>query len=122
MTERFIKKYEAALATQKWINIDPLICETASVTFSDGTVHIGKSKIKAAFERNFSIIKSEKYSIENVHWLRKEEYFAVYLFKFSWTGIISGKEISGKGIGTSTIINENGQWKLLAEHLGQPPK
>lgn len=117
--EDFIKAYEAALATQDWKNITPLVSESVSVTFSDGNVHFGKSKVQAAFEHNFSLIKSEAYSIKNVQWLSKEENFAVYLFEFYWTGIINGKSVSGSGVGTSVLIKEDHQWKLLTEHLGR---
>ena len=50
--EDFIKAYEAALATQNWKNVEPLIAETASVTFSNGSVHLGKSNVQKAFENN----------------------------------------------------------------------
>jgi len=117
--EDFIKSYETALATQDWKTVEPLISATASVTFSDGTVHIGKGEVQKAFENNFSKIKSEKYSIDSIKWLVKDETYSVYLFEFSWTGIINGKSISGNGIGTSVIMKEDGMWKLLTEHLGR---
>ena len=117
--EEFIKAYESALATQDWNRLDKLISDQIAVTFSDGTVHVGKDEVQIAFEKNFASIKSEKYTIQNVKWLRKEEPFAVYLFEFYWTGIVNGKSVSGNGIGTSVIVNEEGRWKLLTEHLGK---
>lgn len=117
--EEFIKAYESALATQDWNSLDKLISDQIAVTFSDGTVHVGKDEVQIAFEKNFASIKSEKYTIQNVKWLRKEEPFAVYLFEFYWTGIVNGKSVSGNGIGTSVIVNEEGRWKLLTEHLGK---
>lgn len=117
--EDFIKAYENALATQSWKNIEPLISESASVTFSNGSVHFGKSKVQTAFENNFKKIKNEKYLVDNVRWLSKEEKFAVYLFDFHWTGIVNGKSVSGDGIGTSVLVKEHHNWKLLTEHLGK---
>ena len=117
--EEFIKAYEIALGTQNWKNIEPLISKSISVTFSNGTVHFGKNKVKAAFENNFSKIKNEEYKIDNVKWLSKEENFAVYLFDFFWSGIVNEKSVSGNGIGTSVLIKEDGNWKLLTEHLGR---
>ena len=119
--EEFIKKYEIALGKQKWNIVEPLICKEASVTFSDGSVHTGIEKVKAAFERNFSKIKNEKYAMENISWIKRDEKYAVYLFEYYWSGIIDGKLISGNGIGTSIIIKESGTWKLLTEHLGRKP-
>ncbi len=117
--EEFIKAYENALATQNWKNIEPLVSKSVTVTFSDGTVHFGKSNVQTAFENNFSKIKNEEYLIKNVRWLRKQESFSVYLFDFYWTGIVNGKSVSGKGIGTSVLIKEDNSWKLLTEHLGR---
>jgi len=117
--EEFIKMYASALATQNWKNIDPLVSESVSVIFSDGTVHLGKDRVQTAFENNFHSIKNEAYAIENVRWLSREQDFVVYLFDFYWTGIVKGKSVSGNGIGTSVLIKEYGTWKLLTEHLGR---
>lgn len=118
----FILAYETALASQQWHQVYPLISREAVVIFSDGTLHLGISKIKAAFERNFAIIKSEKYAITNVNWLKTESDFAVFTFEYNWTGLINKQKHSGSGIGSSTIIKEDGTWKLLCEHLSKKPK
>ncbi len=119
--EEFIPAYEKALATQNWEKVEPLVSESASVTFSDGSVHLGKSNVKTAFENNFRKIKNEDYAVKHIRWLSREENFAVYLFDFYWTGIVNGKSISGSGIGTSVLIKEDNSWKLLTEHLGKKP-
>ncbi len=116
----FIEEYEAALATQEWDAVSPLIHERASVVFSNGSVHKGKDAVRVAYERNFEAIKSERYQMTNVHWLLNSSDTAVYMFDFSWTGIVDGKEASGGGRGTAVLLLENGRWKLLAEHLGYP--
>ena len=117
--DEFISAYESALGTQDWNRIEKLISENASVTFSDGSVHLGKAKIKKAFENNFLKIKNEEYKIQNVVWLKREDNFAVYLFDFMWSGVVSGKLIFGSGIGTSVLLKENSGWKLLTEHLAK---
>lgn len=117
--EDFITQYEIALRTQDWKNVSPLIHDDACVTFSSGALHKGKSAIQTAFEYNFSIIKSEHYSIENVHWLKKGESTAVYLFEFFWKGIINGNLVEGNGIGTSVLVCENEHWLLLTENLSK---
>lgn len=119
--EDFIRAYEQALGTQNWSRVDPLVHDDACVTFSNGTVHKGKSQVRSAFERNFSSIRDETYAITNVHWVMKSDLAAVYLFDFNWSGIINDKPASGGGRGTSVLINEDGKWKLLVEHLGPKP-
>lgn len=116
--EEFIRAYEHALATQDWRNVDPLVHDNACVTFSNGTVHRGKLEVRKAFEKNFSLIKDEKYSISNVHWVIKGPETAIYLFDFNWNGIINDQPASGSGRGTSVLIKENDNWQLLVEHLG----
>ncbi len=119
--EEFIRAYEKALASQDWSRVEPLVHNDACVTFSSGTVHKGRDAVKAAFEKNFSLIKDEEYSITNVHWVVKSETTAVYLFDFQWSGIIKDKPASGGGRGTSVLVNENNRWHLLVEHLGPKP-
>ncbi|MCI4664882.1 MAG: nuclear transport factor 2 family protein [Neomegalonema sp.] len=114
----FVTHYEAALATQKWEAVSPLIHPRATVIFSDGSVHNGKKAVQIAFERNFNAIKSEIYKISNVHWLLDLSDNAAFFFDFSWRGVVDGAKISGSGRGSSILICEHGKWQLLMEHLG----
>ncbi len=118
LPEQFITSYELALASQQWKNVEPLIHANACVTFSTGTVHKGIEAIKQAYKKNFSAIKNEKYSVTDVHWVTKNNHTAVYLFSFHWQGIINGVQAEGSGKGTATLVFEEAQWKLIAEHLG----
>jgi ketosteroid isomerase-like protein len=116
--EKFIDEYSAALASQDWNNVAPLIHEDACVTFSDGSVYQGVLSIAEAYKRNFMLIKNEEYHISDVHWIKLNDAVAVYLFRFTWRGTINGQEASGGGRGTATIMLDKGRWKLMAEHLG----
>lgn len=116
--EDFIEEYGAALATRSWKYVSPLVHEDVCVTFSNGAYFRGKAEVQKAFEKNFALIKDEKYSVSDVHWVRKTEQYAVYIYTFHWTGFIDGKQVEGAGRGTSVLIMENGKWLLLAEHLG----
>lgn len=120
--KEFITAYECALAAQDWSRVEPLVHPDACVTFSNGTVHQGKPAVEAAFTRNFSVIKSERYAISNIRWITKTDSLAVYLFDFAWTGIIHGERASGAGRGTAVLCRDgdgdDDGWKLLVEHLG----
>lgn len=116
--EDFIRAYEVALASQNWNQVAPLVHPEACVTFSNGTVHKGKATVQKAFEQNFSQIQGENYSISNIHWVMKAAETAVYLFEFSWSGIINGKSAQGTGRGTSVLVHVDGRWQLLIEQLG----
>lgn len=119
--EDFVRAYEKALASQGWNQVEPLVHPEVCVTFSNGTVHKGMDQVKAAFEKNFSLIKDETYSISNIHWVMKSSETAVYLFDFNWSGIINDKPASGSGRGTSVIVRDGDIWQLLVEHLGPKP-
>lgn len=119
LPKQFIEAYKTALATQQWANVESLIHTNACVTFSNGAVHKGIAAIKQAYERNFALIKNEDYQITNLHWALKGETMAVYLFTYRWRGIINGQSANGAGKGTAVIVFEEGQWKLMAEHLGK---
>ena len=119
--EDFVKKYETALATQDWQQVDPLVHPDACVTFSSGSVHVGKTAVRHAFQRNFSLIQNETYAIENVHWVMVGVETAVYLFTFRWSGLINGKPASGAGTGSAVLINDANGWQMLVEHLGSIP-
>jgi ketosteroid isomerase-like protein len=114
----FVRSYEAALASQQWAAVDPLMHDDVCVTFSTGAVHTGKPAVRRAFEHNFASIEDERYRITNIHWVLRSEDFAVYLFDFQWSGRINGRETRGSGRGTSVLARAGAEWKLLAEHLG----
>lgn len=58
--EEHLHAYEAALATQDWEEVDPLLHDDVCVTFSNGTFHQGKEAVEAAFTRNFELIDDER--------------------------------------------------------------
>jgi ketosteroid isomerase-like protein len=116
--EQFMEGYEAALATQDWQAVSPYIHQDACVTFSTGEFFQGKAEVQKAYERNFALIQDEKYSMFDLHWVRKTEHYGVCIYAYRWQGLIQGEPARGTGRGTATIIKEDGRWTLLAEHLG----
>ena len=120
--EEFLQRYEAALATQSWQAVSPLIHDDACVTFSNGMAFMGKPEVQRAFERNFALIQDEKYSISEIHWVQKADSFAVCVYTYEWSGLIDGKSAAGAGRGTCVLVNQQGNWLLLTEHLGPKAK
>ena len=116
--EDFVRRYEAALASQRWSEVDPLVHDDVCVTFSAGTVHKGRAAVRRAFETNFASIEDERYRVSNLHWVLRSEQVAVYLFDFEWSGHIQGRQAQGKGRGTSVLARDGDGWRLLVEHLG----
>ncbi len=120
--EEFVERYQQALATQRWASVEPLVHPDVCVTFSTGAVHRGKAAVRSAFEENFAEIRDEEYRISDVHWILRTPEFAVYSFDFRWAGVIDGRSASGGGRGTSVLVRDGEDWKLVAEHLGPGPR
>jgi len=118
--DQFIRDYAAALRSQDWSEVAPLIDEDAVVAFSDGTLHQGVDAIKAAYSRNFALIKNEDFQIENVRWSMRNAKVAAYSFDFRWTGLVDGRPASGSGTGSTVLRNNAGTWMLFAEQLFPP--
>ena len=116
--DEFVRAYQNALTSQSWALVEPLVHEDACVTFSNGTVHKGKAAVQSAYEANFRTIDDEDYRVSNVHWVLRDQDVAVYLFDFSWSGRIGGRQAEGGGRGTSVLVRDGSDWKLLVEHLG----
>jgi ketosteroid isomerase-like protein len=114
----FVRRYEAALASQRWTEVDPLVHDDVCVTFSTGAVHKGRAAVRRAFETNFASIEDEQYRVSNVHWALRSERVAVSLFDFEWGGRIQGRPAHGRGRGTSVLVRDGDAWRLLVEHLG----
>jgi ketosteroid isomerase-like protein len=116
--EEFIPLYERALASQGWSAVDPLVHDDACVTFSNGTVHLGKAAVQKAFEGNFAAIAHEEYRVSNIRWVHRGPEVAVFLFDFKWSGRVQGRPAGGSGRGTSVLHRDDDGWKLLVEQLG----
>lgn len=112
-----IQDYEKALESQNWAMVEPLMHDDVCVTFSSGTFK-GKADVQQAFEKTFALIKDEKYSISNIHWVYSDNKSAVCIYNFNLEGIINGQQSSGGGRGTSALLCADGKWQIITEHLG----
>jgi ketosteroid isomerase-like protein len=112
-----LREYEAALSTQDWSQVEPLLHPDVCVTFSTGASYRGRSEVQNAFSENFSLIQDEQYEISDIHWIVKDPCHAACTYEFRWAGTIDGKAASGAGHGTSVLKSEAGRWFLIAEHL-----
>ena len=115
--DAFPAAYEAALRSQRWDLVAPLMHDEACVTFSTGAVHRGKAAVQRAFEANFAAIENEDYRVSELVWRDRNEDRASYTFRFAWTGRIAGQPASGAGTGSITLVLTPTGWQLLAETL-----
>jgi ketosteroid isomerase-like protein len=104
------KDMDAALA---------LLTEDAAFFYSNGSALWGKAAIREAIAANWASIDRDNYATHNPVWLAQSESAAVAVYGFSWSGLSDGKQIGGRGRGTSALRRESGGWRIAHEHLSQ---
>lgn len=95
------------------------IADDAVYLFSNESCHLGKSAVRTAIEKNFATIRDGSYGIEDVRWLVREPQAAVCVYAYRWSGHIGGEQMSGRGRGTTVLRRENGEWRVVHEHLSR---
>jgi ketosteroid isomerase-like protein len=70
-------------------------------------------------ERTFTTIRDEVYEISDLEWVAVAHDLAVCRYRFTWTGLIDGKQESGQGRGTNVLGRRDNSWKVLHEHLSR---
>src|SRR5215472_8219931 len=111
----FVRAYEQATNSHDIALVAPLIAPEAVYWFSDGS-HRGRDAVLAIAE-TVAIIHDEIYQIADLEWIAISDNHAVCRYRFAWTGTINGQPASGSGRGTNVLINSDGAWQMLHEHL-----
>lgn len=112
----FMGGYERAANSHEIEQLAPLIAAEAVYWFSDGS-HRGRAAVLSAIEATFAAIREEDYRISDLEWITCGRDLAVCRYRFSWTGLVEGSPRSGEGRGTNVVINQDGRWLMLHEHL-----
>jgi len=115
-----LKRYATQINEHKFSAVEGLISDGAIFWFSSGTFR-GKKQIQAAFEKTWSIIQNEVYWLTDIEWIASDETSAVCVYTFHWKGIVGSQEKEGLGRGTSIIRREDGNWRIVHEHLSSFP-
>ncbi|MGW3823104.1 YybH family protein [Streptomyces sp. NPDC005071] len=112
----FIRTYEQATNSHDITQLAPLIAPDAVYWFSDGS-HRGRDAVLAAIDGTFATIHDEIYRIDELEWITADSNHAVCRYRFAWTGTVNGQPRSGGGRGTNVLVNNDGVWHMLHEHL-----
>lgn len=112
----FIRAYEQATNSHDTTQLAPLIASDAIYWFTDGS-HRGREATLAAISQTFATIHDEVYRINELEWIIADSNHAVCRYRFSWTGTVHGLPRSGTGRGTNVLVNNDGAWQMLHEHL-----
>jgi uncharacterized protein (TIGR02246 family) len=112
----FVRAYERATNSHDIAQVAPLIAPDAVYWFSDGS-HRGRDAVLTAIAETFAAIHDETYQIIQLEWVAIDSNHAVCRYRFTWTGTINGQPRSGSGRGTNVLVNSDGTWQMLHEHL-----
>lgn len=112
----FVRAYEQATNSHDIARLAPLIAPEAVYWFSDGS-HRGRRAVLAAIAETFATIRDEVYRIHDLEWIAQSSNHAVCRYRFTWNGTIDGQPKSGSGRGTNVLVNTDGTWQMLHEHL-----
>ncbi|QBD76794.1 nuclear transport factor 2 family protein [Ktedonosporobacter rubrisoli] len=118
--EDFLRELERRMNTHRFEEVAPLIADHAIYWFNDGSFQ-GKEAIKQAFERTFATIQEERYTLEDVQWLVRDEHVAVCVYTFHWQGKVEGQLMQGSGRGTNVLQKFGSHWQVTHEHLSALP-
>jgi ketosteroid isomerase-like protein len=93
-----------------------LVADDASYWFTDGSFE-GVDAIAAAVQQTWEAIQGEVYTISDVRWVCASPESAVVRYRFHWVGFINGERQEGQGRGTNAMVNRDGRWQMIHEHL-----
>lgn len=119
--EQTMSAYEAAAEAHDLEAMLELIHPDAVYWFSNETSHVGKSAVAEAIRANFDSIEGESYRIDQLRWLAKTDEVAVCVYRYTWTGKISGQAAGGTGRGTNVLSRTGDAWVVIHEHLARGP-
>jgi ketosteroid isomerase-like protein len=83
-----------------------------------GDSHRGLDAARAAFNRTWSIIPDEVYTMDKAEWVARDASSATVTFRYSYRGTMKdGKALAGGGFGTNLYKLTPTGWRLAYEHL-----
>ncbi len=115
------EKYKVEINKHDFGRVQPFISDDCTFWFSSGT-NVGIAETRKAFEKTWSTIREEIYSISGEQWISESDTGAVCIYTFHWAGLIEGVHTEGRGRGTSCFRLEGTEWKIVHEHLSGFPK
>ncbi len=115
--EEALQRYIELTNTHKFENVKKLLHKDAVYWFSDKTCTTIE-EIQNYFENAWNIVKDEVYSAKDVKWIAISEITATCIYTYQYEGYINGQFTKGQGRATNVFVkDENGDWKLIHEHL-----
>lgn len=120
----FLHRFEALGEKEDFALLRDMIDENAYFRFNDGDF-IGRAAIQAVFEKTWRgdpSVKKAKFYLTDVVVLTTDYRTATATYTYNWEGSQGDKTFTIRGRGTRVLANENGEFKIVHEHLSRFPK
>ena len=119
----FLNRFEAVAAKEDFNLICDMIDEQAVFRFNDGDF-VGRQAIQAVFEKTWRgdpSVKKIRFYLSDVVVLTTDHSTASATYTYHWEGSQAGREFKIRGRGTRVLRRENGQFRIVHEHLSRFP-
>ena len=120
----FLTHFEALAEREDFALIQDLIAENAYFRFNDGDF-VGRPAIQAVFEKTWRgdpTVKKARFYLTDIVVLSTDQRTATATYTYNWEGSQEGRSFTIKGRGTRVLEYENGQFRIVHEHLSRFPK
>ncbi|MCI3927635.1 nuclear transport factor 2 family protein [Paenibacillus sp. TRM 82003] len=112
-----LELYINATNTHDFNNVKKILHPKAVYWFT-GKTCTNLIDIQNYFENAWDLIKQEVYSATDINWIAVSESSSTCIYTYHYEGYLDGKFVSGSGRATNVFIkDEDGNWKLIHEHL-----
>lgn len=121
--EAAFERYRSLINTHDFDRLaEEVIAPDALFVFTEKT-HRGLEAVRAAFNRTWSILPDEVYSMTDAEWLARDANTALVVFRYSYKGTMkNGQPLAGGGHGTNLYKRTPAGWRLAYEHLSHDPQ
>jgi ketosteroid isomerase-like protein len=95
-----------------------LLADEVVFFFSNGTTIVGKNAFAATMTAAWSVLEDYKYESGGFDWLTQTENAAAVIYRFAFSAIARGQDVSGAGRGTRVFARRpDGRWLMTHEHI-----
>lgn len=119
----FLTRFESIAAKEDFNLIRDMIDEQAVFRFNDGDF-VGRQAIQAVFEKTWRGdpgVKKHRFYLSDIVVLTTDHATASATYTYHWEGSQAGREFKIRGRGTRVLRRENGQFRIVHEHLSRFP-
>ncbi|MBC7838675.1 MAG: nuclear transport factor 2 family protein [Nitrospiraceae bacterium] len=121
---QFLHRFEEIAEKEDFALLRDMIHERAYFRFNDGDFR-GREAIQAIFEKTWRgdpTVKKSRFYLSDIVVLTTDNSTATATYTYNWEGSQGGREFRIQGRGTRVLLSDNGQFRIIHEHLSRFPR